>query len=308
MADVFAIGVDLGGSKIAAGLVDERGLVHRRMSLPTPHGQGPSAIIGLIADTCRTLGAGAAGSHLPIGIGSPGVIDSRRGSVVTATDTMPGWAGTELADDLSQASGRHVVVDNDVNAFALGEHRYGAGRGASDVLYASVGTSVGGGLVLHGRLLTGAHHGAGELGHVPVSAAGGDACSCGRTGHLETVASGPAMAAAYARLTRRNPPLDLRHVAERARRGDTAAITVLNQGAEALGRTLAGLATVIDPQRVVVGGGVSQIGPAYWAPLRDAFHGSGLPSTTAVDIVPAALGIDAGIAGAAALTRQHPRN
>ncbi|MFC4465321.1 ROK family protein [Streptomyces xiangluensis] len=309
MARAFAIGVDVGGSKVAAGLVHEQGRVCRRISLPTPHGQGAAAVIGLIADMCRDLGANEAAdadSRLPVGIGSPGVIDPRRGYVVTATDTMPGWKGTELADDLRRATGRRVVADNDANAFALGEHLYGAGRGASDALYATVGTSVGGGLVLQGRLLTGAHHSAGELGHFPVSGPGRDVCSCGRAGHLETAASGPAMAAAYARLTGRNTPPDLREVADGARHGDVDAVTVLRQGAEALGRTLAGLAAVFGPHRVVVGGGVAQIGAEYWTPLRHAFHSSGLPSTAAVDIEPAALGDDAGVAGAAALTLHHP--
>ncbi|MFG1683306.1 ROK family protein [Nonomuraea sp. NPDC049269] len=302
MAGAWVIGVDVGGSKVAAGLVDEEGRVHRRMSLPTPCVHGPPAVISLIADMCRELGNGAADRWLSVGVGSPGVVDPHSGTVTAATDTLPGWQGTDLAGDLAKAMGSRVVVGNDANAFALGEHLYGAGRGVSDVMYVTVGTSVGGALVLQDRLLTGAHHRAGELGHFPIFEAGHRVCSCGRAGHLETAASGPAIAAAYARLAGDGTPRDLREVAERARRGDAAAVTALTQGAEVLGRTLAGLAGVFDPRRVVVGGGVSQIGARYWTPLRDAFHNSALTVSPAVDIMPAALGDDAGIVGAAALT------
>ncbi|MFD8381799.1 ROK family protein [Streptomyces sp. NPDC059679] len=304
MEEPFAIGVDLGGTKVAAGLVQGQGRVHRRLSLPTPHGQGASAIISLIADMCCDLASDSPRRPLPVGIGTPGIINPRRGVVVTATNTMPGWQGTAVADELRRATGSRVVVDNDARALALGEQLYGAGRGASDVLYASVGTSVGGALVCQGRLLTGAHCGAGEIGHLPVSE-GCDVCSCGNIGHLETVASGPAIAAAYARATRQHKPPDLRDVAERARHGDAAAITALRDGAEALGRALAGMAAVLDPQRVVVGGGVSRIGADYWTPLRNAFHGNALPGAATVDITPTAFTEDAGVIGAAALTAHH---
>ncbi|MGN9847013.1 ROK family protein [Nonomuraea sp. H19] len=302
MAGGLAIGVDVGGSKVAAGLVDQRGQVHRRMSLPTPSRHGPAAVISLIAGMCRDLGSRAADPGLSVGVGSPGVVDPFSGTVTAATDTLPGWKGMDLAGELAKATGLRVVVGNDANAFAVGEHLHGAGRGASDVMYVTVGTSVGGALVLQDRLLTGAHHRAGELGHFPIFEAGHGVCSCGRAGHLETVASGPAIAAAYARLVDDGTPRDLREVAEHARRGDAAAVTALSRGAEVLGRTLAGLAGVFDPRRVVVGGGVSQIGARYWAPLRDAFHNGALTVSPAVEIMPAALGDDAGIVGAAALT------
>ncbi|MEU4232945.1 ROK family protein [Nonomuraea sp. NPDC026600] len=302
MVATMVIGVDVGGSKIAAGLVGAAGQVHRRMSLPTPNRHGPVAIIGLIADMCRDLSDGVADPQLSVGVGSPGVVDSRRGIVTAATGTLPGWQGIDLAGHLAKATGMRVVVGNDANAFALGEHLHGAGRGTSDAMYVTVGTSVGGALVLQDRLLTGVHRRAGELGHFPIFEADHGVCSCGRRGHLESSASGPAIAAAYARLAGDDTPRDLREVAERARRGDAAAVTALTKGAEVLGRTLAGLAGVFDPRRVVVGGGVTQIGARYWAPLRDAFHNGGLAVPPTVDILPAALGDDAGIVGAAALT------
>jgi len=306
MAGALAVGVDIGGSKVAAGLVDERGTIHRRMYAATPVADGPSAVIKVVAEMCGALCNGLIGPAPCVGVGSPGVVDSGRGIILAATETLPGWGGTELAGHLAEATGLRVIVGNDANAFAVGEHRYGAGRGVSSGLYITVGTSVGGAVVVQNQLLTGANHRAGEVGHLPIFDVDRGECSCGRVGHLETAASGPAIGAAYARLTDDGAPCDLTEVAERARLGDAAARAAISEGADVLGRALAGLAAVVDPQLVVVGGGVSQVGDAYWTPLRDAFHSSGLDAEPAIDIVPAALGRDSGIVGAAALTVRSP--
>lgn len=287
-----AIGVDVGGTKTAAGLVDATGAVRERVIVPTPAADGPEAVLDAIAglvDRLRTPEATG------VGIGTGGVVDHANGVVVSATGAMPGWAGTAVADEVTRRTGLPVAVDNDVNAHALGELAFGAARGLDSVLVVAVGTGVGGGIIGGGRLVRGARHTAGEVGHVPVPGADGMPCPCGRTGHLEAIASGPAMAARY------GGGADLRTVAERARAGDARAAAVIAEGGRAVGRAIGGLANTLDPQAVVVGGGVAEIGEAYWGPLRAAVRENTLPALAGLEIRPAGLRNDAGIAGAAAL-------
>nr|WP_180217937.1 ROK family protein [Streptomyces albus] len=308
------VGVDVGGTKIAAGTVTEDGTLLETVVRPTPAAQGPAAVLDAIAAAVRELpGHDRA---VGLGLGTGGVVDRDRGVVVSANALLPGWAGTRLGDELRTRLGVPVVADNDANVFALAEQTYGAGAGCADALYVSVGTGIGGGLVTGGRLLRGSHWTAGEFGHIAVPEATGRVCNCGRTGHLEAVASGPAVAARYAERTG-GGHTDLRQVAALADpgrgqhpeagpvptpRGDAeVARSVLAQGAAALGRALAGLANSFDPERVVVGGGVASIGAPFWQPLTEAFTAELLPGPAGLRPVPAALGPRAAVVGAAAL-------
>lgn len=311
------IGVDVGGTKIAAGLVKASGEVLDRLVLPTPAAEGPSAVLGAIVELAERL---CTPGVVGVGVGTGGVVDHARGVIVSATELLPGWAGTPVAAELSARLGLPVALDNDGNALALGEHHFGAARGLGSVLCVAVGTGIGGGVVIGGRLVRGAHHTAGEVGHIPVPGAEGMPCSCGRTGHLEAIASGPAMTARYAAeaATRAQmdqyddsgdshlgcdprAAVDLRVITERARTGDVVAAKVIADGAGALGRAIGGLANGIDPDAVIVGGGVAEIGEPYWAPLRAAVREHTLPALAALEIRPAELRTNAGIVGAAAL-------
>ncbi|OEV03702.1 ROK family protein [Streptomyces oceani] len=309
------LGVDVGGTKIAAGVVSESGALAASFVRPTPADQGRTAVLDAIAATVTEL-PGWRGAH-GLGIGTGGVIDRRRALVLSANDLLPGWAGTDLGGELgSRLGGLAVTADNDANVFALAEQTYGAGVGSASALYVSVGTGIGGGVVAGGGLLRGAHSTAGEFGHIVVPEAAGRLCNCGRTGHLEAVASGPALAARFHELAGpgaagagggASGPRDLRDVAALAEDGEAegseSARTVLEEGAGALGRALAGIVNTLDPQRVVLGGGVASIGEAYWRPLTEAFTAELLPGpyTAGLRPVPAALGPRAAVIGAAAL-------
>ncbi len=212
--------MDIGGTKIAAAVVDDTGTVRGRQTVATPAAGGAAAVLAASLDlSCRVLDwTAAVGIDITaVGVGSAGEMDTDRGVVTYASDNLPGWAGLALADEFAAANGLPALVDNDVNTLALGESRFGAGRGFRDVLYVAVGTGIGGVLVLDGRLRRGANWAAGELCHLIAAWDGDRVCSCGRRGHLEAYASGPAMAERYAALT------DQRRAAGSARRGGAGA-------------------------------------------------------------------------------------
>ncbi|MFE1318410.1 ROK family protein [Kitasatospora phosalacinea] len=297
-------GVDIGGTKTSAALVGPDGTAGPVVTVPTPAAEGPDAVLAAVAGAVRALG----GDPVAVGVGSAGVIDPVRGCVVSATDAMPGWAGTELRTRLRELLGVPVAVDNDVHAHALGEAWTGAARGARCVLLVAVGTGVGGSLLIDGRVHHGARQVAGHLGHLAVPDATGLPCTCGGTGHVEAVAAGPALHTAYRRAGGTPDAPDLRAVAALAAQGDPLAADVLATGARALGRALGGLANVLDPDLLLIGGGVAHCGPAWWNPLRAAFTAELLPPLAHLPLTPCALGPTAAIIGAARLaTTEEPR-
>lgn len=302
-ADWWGLGIDVGGTKIAAAVVDDTGLPHHPVRLPTPAASGPQAVLDAMSDAARAA-LRAGGCPLPgaIGVSTGGVVDHRTGTIVSATSLLPGWTGTAVARELSgRLEGTPVSVDNDGNVLAVGERHFGVARGLDDVLFVAVGTGVAGALIRGGRLIRGAHHTAGELGHLPVPAAGGRPCSCGRTGHLEAAAAGPALEARYRESTGPSAPVGLPAVTTRATAGDAQALEVLREGGAILGSTLGGLANLLDPQAVVIGGGVAACGEHYWRPLTEAFRAELLPGNAAVSLLPADAGPLAAVAGAALL-------
>ncbi len=245
-----AIGLDIGGTKIAAALVDNHGTVLARRHSPTPATAGSTAILDAAAELVDDLAAAA----LPVGIGSAGTIDPETGSVRYATSSLPDWAGVRLRDQMEVRTGRQVVVDNDVNAAALGEWWVGAGRDHSRVLLVAVGTGVGGGFVDGGHVYRGGRGLGMDVGHLLVTETD-ELCGCGRTGHLEAVSSGTAIGRAYAAATGR--VATGRVVADRAATGDVAARRVLDRAATLLGRAVAGLVATVEPDLVVLTGGAA---------------------------------------------------
>ena len=304
----FALGVDIGGTKIAAAVVDYDGVVQSRHAVATPVAGGAAAVLAASLDLSRRVLDWAAATGIDItavGVGSAGEVDTGRGVVTYASDNLPGWAGLALAAEFAAATGLPAVVDNDVNALALGESRFGAGRGFRDVLYVAVGTGIGGALVLDGRLRRGANWAAGEICHLVAAWDGDRACSCGRRGHLEAYASGPAMAERYAALAGLTEPPDLRVVAARAQAGDLVARRAIAEGAEILGITLGGLLNVLDPQALVIGGGVAELDDLWWGPLEAALRANPLPGPAKIALRRAQLGVDAVLIGAAWLALQE---
>ncbi|MCX4768952.1 ROK family protein [Streptomyces sp. NBC_01260] len=299
------VGLDLGGTKIAAALIGADGTVLARHSRPTPARDGATAVLDALAAAAAEADPGRSAAVL--GIAAAGVIDPRTGMVTSATDSIRGWAGTALGAGLADRTGYPVACDNDVRATAGPElAALGAdGREHGSLLFAAIGTGVGGAIAVDGRMLHGASGIAGHLGHLPSPEAAGLPCTCGATGHLEVIASGPGIAAHYERLT--GAPVDrLETVAVRAARGDADAVSAITTGAAAVGHVLGGLANALGPDRVVVGGGVPRIGPLYEEALRAAFASELMEPLRG--LVPQAplLGHDAAVLGAAALTTTLP--
>ncbi|MGC9500158.1 ROK family protein [Streptomyces sp. WG7] len=298
--DAPVIGLDLGGTKIAAALVGADGTVLARHTLPTPATEGAQAVLDALAVGARAVWAPGAAA---IGVAAAGVIDPATGTVTSATDTIRGWAGTALAVGLATRTGLPVACDNDVRAAAATEL---AALGDDGILiYAAVGTGVGGAVAASGRVLHGAAGIAGHLGHLPSPEADGLPCTCGATGHLEAIAAGPAITAHYARRGGQRANR-LQTVAERAAHGDPHATEAITLGARAMGRALGGLANALGPHRVVVAGGVPRVGDLYRDALCAAFTAELMPPLRALRPAPPHGGADAAVLGAAALPRTLP--
>ncbi|RRD29730.1 ROK family protein [Actinomyces bowdenii] len=306
----LVVGLDLGGTKMAASLVSAAGeQVGRTRTRPTPAHEGPGAMLeaiaSLVRDTVRgSADGGPVAAVAGVGIGTAGVVDVEAGRIVSSTDAITGWAGTEVAAGVAallepELGALPIHVENDVDAYAAGEAWMGAGRGLPCVLVAAVGTGVGGALVLSGSARRGAHHVAGEIGHIPVAEAAGERCTCGRPGHLEAVAAGPQIHRRYLALGGDRQARDAREVEERADAGDALARRVYQDSATALGRALAGAATLVDPDLIIISGGLARSGQLWWGPLRRAFAGEVIGPLADLRIVPAVLGTSAPIIGAA---------
>jgi glucokinase len=234
-----------------------------------------------------------------VAVGAAGVIDERSGRVLSATDAIAGWPGTELASGLQRLLDLPVFADNDVNAHAAGEAWLGAGRGARTVLVVAVGTGVGGAVVIDGQPLHGVHHVAGEVGHVPARGAEHLTCGCGRRGHLEAVASGTGLLQHYRSLGGRDEVADSRAVLERAAAGDEVASRAVEDAATALGTSLAGMVMLVDPDVVVVGGGLAEAGDLWWEPVERTLRAELVDVAADVPLRRAVLGGTAPLVGAA---------
>ncbi|MFL4473921.1 ROK family protein [Paeniglutamicibacter sp. MACA_103] len=302
-----AVGIDLGGTKIAAALIFADGTISSRASLPTPAANGPEAVLDAIAELAAPQLAAALAAGTPalgVGIGAAGVIDPATARVLSATDHLPGWAGTDLRAGLGTRLGvepHRIQAVNDVHAHALGEGWLGAAAGSDSVLLAAFGTGIGGSLLLHGVPVYGARQVGGHLGHVPCAEATGLPCPCGATGHLEAVASGPGLHALYLRRGGDPTATDARAVFARATDGDVIAAAAIHTAATAAGRALGGLANALDPEAVIVSGGLADAGEPWWGPLRAAFAAELIGPLASLAPQAAALGADAALAGAASL-------
>ncbi len=305
-AEVLAI--DIGGTKFAAGLVDATGRLRAVHRTPTrPGGDTEELWSDLVALLDRVLAAGGNPEIAGVGVGSGGPMRWPSGEVSPLN--IAGWRDFPLRERLAE---RHpdlpVRVHNDAVAVAIAEHWLGAGRGVSHMLGMVVSTGVGGGLVLGGRLLDGATGNAGHIGHLVVDPCG-PPCVCGGLGCLEAVARGPALARwAHERGWHPDGGGTGRDLTDDARAGDPLARAALARGGEAVGVAIASVMALCDLELVVIGGGLAQAGDLLFAPLRAALDRHvGLEFTQAVRVVPAGLGQESGLVGAAALLHQGAR-
>lgn len=300
------VGVDLGGTKVLAARVAPDGAVLDRVKRPTPT-EGPEAVAAAIAEMVAELGGADR-----LGVGTPGYVAAD--GVVAGVPNLVGWEPpVPLRDMLRGAVGLDaVVVDNDVNAGTLAEAAHGAAAGHGDVLCAFMGTGVGGGLILDGRLRRGPRGLAGEIGHVTVQV-GGRRCGCGGRGHMEAYAGRIGMEREARRRHAAGEETVLVEMAGDGRmksgtfakavdRGDRIAAELLTEAVDAVAVAIAGTVMLVDVTTVVVGGGVAdKLGPGFVARIDTAVAGL-LGSALTVAVLPAALGDDAGVVGAAALS------
>jgi glucokinase len=310
-----AIGVDIGGSSVKLGLMTQQGRVLERDQFPTFSGGGKKLLFDPLVEHIRALTFKARLKRLRVvgvGLGAPGPIDVERGFVYFFPN-IPGWKNTPLKALLQKALKLPVTLDNDANVMALAEFLYGAGRGTRNIVALTLGTGVGGGLVLNGRLFHGTAFSAAEIGHMVLDEKG-PRCSCGNRGCLETyVGSGYFAAEAKRRLAageksvlslwcgRDGRAMTPKLVAEAARKGDRFALRLWKETGERLGTALAGLANVLNPDRIILGGGIAQNGPMLFQPVLRTLRRKAFPiAASSVRVVPAALGSEAGWVGAAA--------
>lgn len=306
------IGIDLGGTKVQGVRLDDSEIV-AEAKLPTPTG-GVAPVVAAVVECVARLGG--TGLVDGLGIGAPGVIDAATGTLVRAPNLV-GFDGQVpladlLADSLELSAAARLVVDNDVNAAVVAEHRIGAARGFSEVLGVWVGTGVGGGLVLDGELRRGPAGVTGEIGHVGV-ALDGRRCRCGLTGHLESYAGRSSMEVEARRRHDAGTPTRLVELAGAKRMkssvfakavdaDDRVALDLLDEAVEALGVAVAGAATLIDLEVVVIGGGLpGKLGARFVDRIEQAVRRRLFVRTSTLSVVPAALGDLGGALGAALL-------
>ncbi len=313
-ADRLSVGVDIGGTKVAAGVVDEAGVVLERVQRPTPS-HSPAAVEDAIVSAVQQL----AERHRvdAVGIGAAGWVDNAQ-AVVKFSPHLA-WRNEPLRDRLAERVDLPLIVDNDANAAAWAEYRFGAGRGSSVMICITLGTGIGGGLVINGELFRGTYGMAGEWGHM-TSVPGGHWCECGNRGCWEQYASGNALVREARELARTRSPLayslleavgvdpDLitgPDVTAAALAGEPNATELLADVGTWLGRGIADLAAALDPEVVVVGGGVSAAGELLLAPAQAAFSRTltGRGFRQEARLVLAHFGNDAGLIGAADLAR-----
>jgi glucokinase len=302
MSDL-TLALDIGGTKIAVGLVDLDGELVHTATHPTPHTADAEAVWAVTADLIAETVAAAGGAVRGVGIASPGPIDLTTSSVSPINITA--WNDFPIRDRVAAAlPGVPVRLGGDGLCMALGEHWRGAGRGAPFMLGMVVSTGVGGGLVLDGAPYDGRTGNAGHVGHVVVEP-DGQLCSCGGSGCVETVAGGPRMAQWAREHGWAAPPdANAKELAAAAAAGEEVALRAFRRGARAVAAMIASVAAVCDLDLVVIGGGVAKAGPLLFDPLREALavHAR-LDFITGLRVLPAELGGDAGLVGAAFLAR-----
>ena len=309
--DEWIVGIDLGATKIALGLIDplDRIVAHRR--IPTDVAAGPAAAVERMVASLAALQAELpAGRRLAaIGLCSPGPLDHETGLIIDPPN-LTGWRNVPLRQMLESRLGLPVVLEHDAKASALGEYYYGVGRGARSMVYIVVGTGVGAAIIIDGQVYRGLHNSAGEVGHITIDR-DGEKGSSGIPGNVESFMAGPALAYHYQRLLTHTDrpapaqPITGEWVAQQAAAGDDLARQVLAQAGQALGIAIASLAMVLDIELYVIGSSVAKAGDLFLEPARQTVPAYAFASVAAhVKIMPASLGDDGPILGCGWLARQ----
>jgi glucokinase len=305
------VGLDIGGTKVLGVLLDAYGTVLREQRRRSPHA-GVDALVATAAAIVEELGP----PGTPVGVGAAGLV-SHAGHVLYSPN-LPTVVEAPLREALITATGHPIIVDNDANVAARGEVAYGAAKGVQHALLVTLGTGIGGGMLLNGQLYRGAHGFGAEIGHITVER-DGPLCACGERGHWEAIASGTALGRMARELVRLGGGAQILaaadgaidaitgvHVEAAARAGDADAHHLLGTYADNVSLGLAALANVLDPELIVIAGGLVEMGPLLFDPLLASFmrHIEGAAYRPNIPIVPAGLGERAGAVGAAVLARE----
>lgn len=308
----LAIGIDLGGTSIAGAVVDGAGRQLATIRRPTPAREGPRVVLATMQEMVAELLGRAPGPVLGIGLGITGTMD-REAGISFFSPNFADWRNVDVLSPFRERFGLPVVMDNDVRVGALGELHFGAGRRYHSFLFTAIGTGIGAGIVFDRQLYRGPYGTAGEFGHIPVCPAGGPRCGCGATGCLESLCSGPAIRRrALAALVARPEPsalrslpteeISARSLAEAALAGDRLALQLWEEIGTDFGLGVTTYYNLLGPEAVIVGGGVSLAGDLLLEPARRvARERLMVPIRDHVELVPAALGDEAAVVGAATL-------
>ncbi|MEX2080808.1 MAG: ROK family protein [Dehalococcoidia bacterium] len=304
------LAADLGGTSLRAALVDEQGHLSARAELDTPEratgDQMVETLVQLLSSVLATGGPAPAAAC----IASAGLIDGDHGRVIVS-ENIPGFRNLVLTEPVSERLGTPCFIENDASAAALGEFRWGAGRGLRHLLHATLGTGIGGGIVINGRLYRGSRGLAGEIGHTVIDPAG-PACNCGSRGCVEALVSGFAFAARARRLMASGKPTILNQLVQgrppdavdlyaAAAAGDTLAEAEIRNGGHILGLALGGMVNVLNPDAVTLSGGLLKMGDMFLQPLRDAMYSLPYGPASGTLVRLSELGDDTGLLGAAAV-------
>lgn len=311
----FILGIDIGGTKLAVGLVTQEGDLVAQDRVPTLATEGPDKVIDRLIQLCRRVVAESGISWSQVraaGVGCGGPLDPETG-VIYEPPNLPGWVAVPLVQRLRDALGIPVYLDNDANAAALGEHRFGAGRGVANLVYLTISTGIGGGIIIGNKLYQGENGNAGEIGHMSM-VYDGRACNCGSNGCLEAYASGTNIAARareaviageeslLVSLAGSPEAISGETIMAALGQEDPVAVRIWDETVQILGAGIANVINIFNPQRVVLGGGITNFGDLLFDPIRRiALTRAMKPLASVVEIVPAQLGNDVGILGAAAV-------
>lgn len=308
------LALDIGGTKLAAGIVEDDGGVRSFLVTPSDAIRGPDDTLGRLFELGRAAIAQAGidrSEVAAVGIGCGGPLDSDAG-VLIAPPHLPGWRDVPVRALAEKAFQRRATLENDATAAAAGEHRWGSGVGVADMLYLTVSTGVGGGVVIGGRLYRGAVGNGGELGHVTIDWHGRPCHGCGRRGCLEAYVSGTSIAARAREALALAPvstsalsaltTVTAADVSAAARDGDALAVAVWDETCEALACGVTSLVNLFEPELVVLGGGVTRAGEQLLGPVRERVRADAMePAARAARIVRSAFGDRVGVVGAAAI-------
>lgn len=312
-ASPLVMALDVGGTKLAAAAVRADGTIVHQVTVATEAHKGGDIVLARLCRLAHQLKEAMPCSPAGIGIATHGIVEPERGIVRFATSNLPGWTGTHLKERIEeQFPGIPVHVGNDGHAATLAEHRFGQGRGTSTFIMLIIGTGVGGGIISNGRLLTGAHGAAGRLGHLSIDP-DGPLCSCGNRGCVELYVSGTGIARHASEVVRQSPQyplsqilsergsLSARDVVQAAKHGNILAQDILQEAGAKLGLALVQLMRLFDPSMIAIGGGMASAGELLLEPARRVLRSSTPPELTLPAIVPALLGSNASLIGAAVL-------